>query len=149
MWQSSFFSFSLFRGGKREYKVRASHPEREEETFKNHSSFLSFPGLIIENTLLTIIRKTSNQEFGDDEEGVMSLALSIFIWSGHKKRFLLGVAIPFRVNREHWERRFFSFSSFCFLCFLFLGDYKGALPFIVRGYKGGSVPIIVVYRINL
>ena len=41
----------------------------------------------------------------------------------------------------------FSFYFFCFFL-LFLGDYKGALPFIVRGYKGGEAPIIVVYRID-
>jgi len=31
---------------------------------------------------------------------------------------------------------------------LFLGDYKGALLFIVRDYKGGEAPIIVVYMIG-
>ena len=30
---------------------------------------------------------------------------------------------------------------------MFLGDYKGALPFIVRGYKG-VYPLIAVYRIE-
>ena len=43
----------------------------------------------------------------------------------------------------------FQFLIFCFFL-LFLGDYKGALPFIVRGYKGGEVLswLIEAFRSN-